>query len=69
MNPNPVTGNRRYRVGGLFRSRLILQVEYVDYIYAGGGDLDKVLRWRDARVEDLMTISLVHQPHPIAEAA
>lgn len=63
-----LTGKRRYRLGGLFRRRLILQVEYRDREYDPWGGY-AVTRWRDAAVEDLMVIQAGHKPFPIAESA
>lgn len=63
---NQLTGNRRYRMGGMFRTKLILQVQYKDHELVGQ-DFERVLRWRDARVEDLMMIEAVHRPFPVVE--
>ena len=60
-----LTGRRRYRLGGLFRKTLVLQVQFRDREYDPWGGF-AVLRWRDATVEDLMTIEASHRPFPVA---
>lgn len=60
-----LTGRRRYRVDGLFRKRLVLQVEYTATVWDGGYDFELRKYWRDAMVEDLMIIEAEHRPHPI----
>lgn len=59
-----LTGRRRYRIGGLLRNKLVLQVQFRDRVNDGFGGFP-VLSWRDARVEDLMTIEASHRPHPV----
>lgn len=60
-----LTGRRRYRLGGLFRKKLVLQVQFRDREYDPWGGY-AVTRWRDATVEDLMTIEAAHRPFPVA---
>jgi hypothetical protein len=65
---NDLTGKRRYRLGGFFRRKLILQVEYRwHFDVSHYGDRASRTAWRDAKVEDLMTIQACHTPFPIAE--
>jgi hypothetical protein len=60
-----ITGKRRYRMGGLFRTKLILQVQIVTHDYSHYGDHNQVFHWRDARVQDLMSIEACHRPFPV----
>ncbi|WP_062120335.1 hypothetical protein [Aureimonas sp. AU40] len=64
-----ITGKRRYRTQRRwFRSdMLVLQVEFHDVSYIGRS-IEPCLSWRDARVEDLMTIEASHRPFPIAKS-
>lgn len=59
-----LTGKRRYRLGGLFRKKLVLQVQFRDRVWDGHGGFPTV-SWRDATVEDLMIIQASHQPFPV----
>jgi hypothetical protein len=61
-----LTGKRRYREQKrLFRrSLLVLQVEFHDTCWSGGF-VEPCLSWRDATVEDLMTIAATHRPFHI----
>lgn len=63
-----LTGRRRYRAGGFFRRHLILQVEERRSSVCPYTFQDSPLRlaWRDATVEDLMTIEACHRPFPVA---
>lgn len=67
-----LTGNIRYRVSGLFKHRLVLQVEVRFYRKVGGTfaapkgpgrppEMELTTEWRDARVEDLLNPKLQRQ--------
>lgn len=62
-----LTGKRRYRIGGLRRNKLILQVQVRSFDMIGPF-AEPVAIWRDARVEDLMTIEATHRPLPVEGA-
>lgn len=53
-----LTGRTRHRVGGFFKKRLILQVEYNYTWWAPYPDVDSQTKqaWRDATVEDISVI-------------
>ena len=62
-----LTGRRRYRLGGLFRKQLVLQVQErkASVCPHTFQDSPTYLVWRDATVEDLMTIEASHRPFPV----
>lgn len=66
-----ITGKRRYRTHTPFwgQQMLVLQVQEEITDHIGGGYFEPKLVWRDAQVQDLVTIEATHRPFPVVEPA